>query len=113
MVSITYTSLTTLVDASLAVATAEAIIDNAINELNLYGDGVDLPNMTGTSGSKTLSVESKEAGAILKVAKAIYFRDYKGPTQVTLGGVSMNTQRVEDVVKECAQRLKEIEVSYG
>lgn len=115
MTNLSASDLTNIVDITLSKATAEAIIKDAIHELNmkLKRAGQELPNLSGTSGSMTVNLDSAEFGAVLKVSKAIYFRDYKGPVQTSIGGVSYSVHRVEDVASECAADLKEVEVSLG
>ena len=92
-VTLTYASLTTLVnDTALAAipATAEAIIDQGINELN--ANGLALANLSGTSGSKTLTVASQYGGAILAVSVEIYTQYYKNAgassSSFSIGGIS-------------------------
>lgn len=98
----------------------EAMIDAAIDRLNLYG--TDLPNLTGTAGSKTVSVTSAERGAILQVASAVYsVSKSTGSTSTSrgIGGLnisessSQGNRMLEDMVKDAAARLKELDVSYG
>ena len=97
---------------------AEEIIDLAIDILNLYSDA-DLPNMTGTAGSKTVSLESKEKGAVFVVARAIYWGFYKGPQATAIQGQSlspadvMGNSAVIQSVREAARMLAELDVSYG
>lgn len=117
MADITYATLQALLNITTAAATCEEIIDHAVNLLNAYG--ADLPNMTGTAGSKTLSVESREKGAVMEVACAVYNSKY-----VTSGGSSRSysvgsmsqsnsantgASAPEDVAKELARQLIEIE----
>jgi len=96
----------------------EKIIDLAIDCLNLYGN-LDLPNMSGTAESKTVSLESREKGAVFIVARAIYYSFYKGVESSTVGGLSVSTpdlmsnQTVLAAVKEAARQLAEIDVDYG
>jgi hypothetical protein len=118
MVTITHDSLTTLLnDTVIVAATAEEIIDLAVDTLNLYG--ADLPNMSGVAGVKTVSVESKEKGAILLVARKIYYGFYKGSTNVSIGGLAVSNidvlgnQSVLNFAKECASRLTELDVTLG
>ena len=90
-VTVTYESLTTLVgDDTIEAATAEQIIDQAINKLVLNHASVD--NLTGDAESKTGTYTQAQAGAILELAVAIYTQTYKaGGAQsqsYTLGGVS-------------------------
>src|SRR4030067_765613 len=98
----------------------EAMIDAAIDRLNLYG--TDLPTLTGTAGSKTVSVTSAERGAILQVASAVYsVSKSTGSTSTSrgIGGLnisessSQGNRMLEDMVKDAAARLKELDVSYG
>ena len=95
MVSLTASSLSTLVnDAGLAAATAEAILDQAIDCLNLLGN-LELSNMQGTAASKSVGVTSRERGAILYVARAIYSSFYKdAPTTAVIAGLSVSTTDV-------------------
>ena len=76
MVDITYTSLTTLVnDTGLAAATAEQIIDQAINKLAT--NRATVANLTGAPGAKTGTYSQAAAGAILELAAAVYSQTYK------------------------------------
>lgn len=118
MVTLDHDSLTTLLnDTVIVAATAEEVIDLAIDTLNLFG--ADLPNMTGTAGTKTVSLESKEKGAVLMVARKIYYGFYKGATNVSIGGLSVTTPdvlgnaSVLNFAKECASYLVEMDVSHG
>ena len=125
MVTITASDLDTLLnlDSDVPDATLEAIIDLAVDKLNLYLKGKELSNMAGTAGSKTLSVESRERGAIIPVAIAIYNRDYKlsgseststslGPMS-TASSISGNVTSVEALAEKAADELKELEVDFG
>ena len=96
----------------------EKIIDLAVDCLNLYGN-IDLSNMSGTAGAKTVSLESREKGAVFIVARAIYYSFYKGVESSTVGGLAVSTpdlmsnQTVLAAVKEAARLLSEIDVGYG
>lgn len=118
MATVTATEFKTLIsDAGLAVATAEIIIDQAIDFLNLYG--AELSNLGGTAGTKTVSVESKEKGAIYFVARAVYDSFYKGTEGVGVGALALTTadlmsnSAVLQTVKEAARHLTEMDVSRG
>lgn len=95
----------------------ESWIDQSIDILNRYG--ADLPNMGGTAGSKTVSLESKERGAVMDVVRAIYYSFYKGIDTSTVGGLTvtspdlLSNPTVMEAVKEAARQLAEIEVTYG
>ncbi len=112
----------TNVDSSYTATKWEAAIDQAINELNTYGKTLDLPNMTGAAGSKTLSVTSAEAGAIQAVAVAIYSQIKQSGSQSSsfgVGGLSMSSSSgqgsgaVENLAKDMAEYLRELDVSIG
>ena len=76
MVTITYTSLTTLVnDTSISATAAEQIIDQAINKLAT--NGATVANLTGVAGAKTGTYSQATAGAILELAAAVYSQTYK------------------------------------
>jgi hypothetical protein len=124
MVTITHDSLTILVhDATIAAADAEALIDHAVNQVNLYGKNLDLPNMVGTAGTKTLSCDSREAAAILAVAVAVYNQNYKqsGSQSESFGIGSLSsssstgsgTSSVENLAKDMAEYLMEMDVTVG
>ena len=93
-ITLAYTSLTNLVnDTSITATTAEALIDQGINELN--ANGLTLNNLSGTAGSKTLTVDSKYAGAILAVAVEVYMQYYKNAgassSSLSLGNISQSS----------------------
>jgi len=95
----------------------EAIIDLAIDALNLHG--ADLPNMSGTAGSKTVGLESKEKAAVFIVARAIYYGFYKGLESSSVGGLTvgspdlMSNPNVIGTIKQAARQLTELEVDVG
>ena len=97
---------------------AEEILDLAIDLINLYSDA-DLPNMAGTAGSKTVSVASKEKGAIFLVGRAIYLGFYTKPESSAIQGQTlspadvMGNPAVIASVREAARQLAELDVSYG
>jgi hypothetical protein len=65
----------------------EGIIDHAINMLNLQGRGFfTIKNMSGTAGSKTVTLKSHVSGAVLHVAWLIY--KGRSPESVSLGALS-------------------------
>ena len=108
MPSITASTLSTLVgNAALAAIDAEAILDQAIDCLNLEGN-LELSNMQGTAGSKTVGATSKERGAILYVARAIYSSFYQNAsTSTSISGMSITITDVlsNPVVAETVQRM--------
>ncbi len=118
MATITATEFKAIInDAAISATNAEYILNLAIDTLNLYG--ADLSNMTGTAGSQTLSVESKEKGAILNVARAIYYSFYKGIDTAAIASLTasspdvMANPTVMQMVKEAARELSELDVAVG
>jgi hypothetical protein len=78
MTVVTANSIINLISDTVDVAVAETCIDHAVNILNMYGEpyGIMLPNLSGTSGSMTLSVRPSEAAAIVQVAIEVFHQDY-------------------------------------
>jgi len=102
---------------SLSSAVIEKILDMAINCLNLYGQ-LDMSNMAGTAGSKTLNLTSPQEGALLIVARAIYYGFYLGLSSAAIAGQSVTSPSdlmansvVSDSLREAARLLQEPE--YG
>ena len=102
-------------DSSVTDASAELIIDHAINKLNLFG--AELPNLGGAAGSKTRNYTSEQTGAIIDVAIVVYSTNYKtsggSSSSISLGGLSLsdssssNNQQINDAAKEAARMLME------
>ena len=119
MVNVQASDLDMLLNLSSDVpdATLEVILDQAIDLLNLYG--ADLANMTGTAGSKTVGLESKERGAVFHVARVVYHSFYKGIDQAVVNGLAvsspdlMSNPSVVQTVREAAHKLSELEVDVG
>jgi hypothetical protein len=114
----------TNVNSTFTATKWEACIDQAIDKINGYARDDILPNMTGTAGSKTVSVSSGQAGFIRDLAVAIYANAKTGgasSSSINMGPIgqssSSNTGQsanmVEQLAKDAASQLKEIEVSYG
>jgi hypothetical protein len=113
----------TNIDAGFTATKWEACIGQAIDKINGYARDDIIPSMTGAAGSKTVSVSSGEAGFIRDLAAAIYANvknagatsssfnmgNYGESSSVSSAGAS----QVDELAKEAALRLKEIEVSYG
>jgi hypothetical protein len=97
----------------------ERIINLSCGCINLYSSEDRLPLMSGTAGSKTISLESNEWAAVCIAARAIYYSFYKSIESSTIGGLSVSTPdlmsnvTVLEAVKEAARRLTDLEVSYG
>lgn len=93
----------------------EKILDMAVNCLNLYGQ-LDMSNMAGTAGSKTLNLTSQQNAALLIVARAVYYAFFKGLDNVAIAGQSvtnpsdlMANSVVYDSLREAARLLQEPE----
>ena len=119
MVSLTATLFKAIInDAVITDANAEYIIDLAISEINLHSDA-GLGLMTGTGGSKTVSLESKEYAAVMEVARAIYYGFYKKLETESVGGITISSPdlksnpSVQHAIKEAARQLAEFDVSRG
>jgi hypothetical protein len=93
MVSVTYSTFTTLYDvdtsaSDFSAAEIESIIDHAINMLNLLGkDHYTIKNMSGTSGSKTVTLKSHQNGAVMHVAWLVY--KGRNPETASIGSLSL------------------------
>jgi len=112
----------TNIDSTYTATKWEADIDQAIDLLNTYGKNLDLPNMTGDAGSKTVSVSSPEAGAIRAVAASVYAKNRQSGSQSSsygLGGISSSSSSgtgllsVENLAKEMAEFLTDLDVTVG
>jgi hypothetical protein len=75
--------------------------------------------MTGTAGSKTVSLESKEAGAVMMVARAVYYGYFVHLEDTSVGQLSIHSPDlasnpvISSAVEKAARRLTEIEVDVG
>jgi hypothetical protein len=104
-------------DSTITATNAEYILDLAIDLLNLQG--ADLPNMGGSAGSKSVSLESSQKAAVFIAARAIYYGFYKGITNVAASPFNVTTNdlmsnpQVLDSIKTAARQLSEPEVSRG
>jgi len=115
MVSVSAVDLDTILNLSSAVdaENLEAILDLAIDNLNLYGAAIS--NMTGDAGEKTVTVTNKEKAAIFIASRAIYHGFYKEISTATVGGLAvsntdlMSNPEVLKTIKEAAHRLEQHE----
>lgn len=94
---------------TFTVTHAEYVIDLAIDLLNIYD--ADLDNMAGAAGSKTVTLTSKQRGAVFVVARAVYHSFYKTIASVGVGGLTisvsdiMSNSVVMTVIQDVANRL--------
>ena len=102
----------------------ESLIEQAKDKINGYARDTLIGDMTGVAGSKTLSVDSQAAGFIRDIAVALYQKNVVSSgaqsSSFGLGALSQSQSassssggEIENLAKEAALRLKEIEVSYG
>ena len=118
MVSVTADTFKDLMNKpSLGSEAVEKILDMAVNCLNLYGQ-LDMSNMAGTAGSKTLNLTSRQNAALLIVARAIYYGFYVGLSSAAIAGQSvtnpsdlMANSGVSESLREAARLLQEPEYS--
>jgi len=115
MVSVSATDLRTVMNLpdTITDTIIETILDLAVDTLNLFG--AELSNMTGAEGSKTVTLTSKEKGAVFIAARAIKYGFYDpiagGAVEslsVSVSDLASNSV-VMNTIKEAAQKLKEVE----
>lgn len=106
-------------DSGLTATNAEYILDTTIDQLNLYAD-LELSNLQGTVGSKSLSVTSAQRGAIYFGARAIYASFWKNAANETGGIGALNSANSGDLmsnpvilsaIKEAALILQDLDYS--
>jgi hypothetical protein len=100
-------------DQTVADATVEDLVDAVIDELNLQG--CSLSNMSGSAGSKTITLTSAQKGAVRRIFRVIYSSWHKhadNQTQATTGAISagftdlMSNPTVQAMIKDTAAALK-------
>lgn len=95
--------------AGVSDTDAEYILDMAIDLLNVYD--VQLDNMAGLAGAKTVTLTSKQRGGVFLVARTIYYAMYKNVQAIGIGGLTVSASdllsnaTVVKTVKEVANRL--------
>lgn len=103
-------------DVSIDTATdQEEMVDAAIDQLNLAG-APTIPNMAGTVGAKTVTLTSKQRGAVLFVARAVYASYNKNPEatssdstgQASLSQMDMmSNSNVLNAIQTAAKNLRD------
>jgi len=101
-------------DSSISATNMENIVNIAINVLNMLG-AATITNMNGgAAGSKTVTLTSKQAGAVFFTVRQIYdgFWKPRGTTvtqgrSITIADVLANPTIVE-TIRLAAQRLSSI-----
>ena len=95
---------------SMSDENAEYILDFAIDLLNIYD--VQLSNMSGSAGSKTVTLTSKQRGGVFLVARAVYYSMFKELENVNIGSLSvdatdlLSNPTVVKVLEDVANRLQ-------
>lgn len=92
-------------DTAIPDATAEALIDQAINLLNTFG--AELDNLVAGTGDYT----SAQAGAVGVMAREIYQKLYKNAAGANVGVGGLNVTYSSDtqllnIAEKLAQRLR-------
>jgi len=107
-----FNSLMDLSTADLPLATGEDIINLAIQCIDNLG-GLEISTLSGSAGSKTLSVSDSERAAIMYGARAIYYGFYRGVSTLSMGGISLTVpmvlenSEVRSMLQTLANNLKE------
>ena len=119
MVSVTASLVKDILNASGITDTKmEYLIDLAIGKICLHS-GEDMATMSGTAGSKTVSLTNQQYGAVMEALRAIYYSFYKGVESSTVGGLVVSTPdlqsnpAVQATIRKAARRLAEFDVDYG
>jgi hypothetical protein len=101
-------------DSSISATNMENIVNIAINVLNMFGAATITNMNSGAAGSKTVTLTSKQAGAVFLTVRQIYdsFWKPRGTTvtqgqSVTLADVLANPTIVATIEK-IASRLSEV-----
>jgi hypothetical protein len=68
----------------------ENLVEVSVDVLNLFAGAGTISNMSGTAGTKTLSLSSEKRGALMLVVRAAYYGFYKDLTGKTVGEVSFS-----------------------
>lgn len=102
-------------DASISATNMELIVDAAINSLNLLG-AETITNMAGDAGAKTVTLTSKQHGAVVYAVRLIYLGVWK-VQQIGASSTLGQTLSTADVfanptivalLEKAAERLSEI-----
>lgn len=101
-------------DASISDETMERLVDVAIDTLNVLG-AETITNMNGGApGAKTVTLTSKQHGAVIFALRQIYLGVWKKPTATTTLGQSISVSDVlanptiVALLEKMAHRLSEV-----
>ena len=114
MVSVSYGDLHKVLNLTVGDIPAENtedLIDWAIDTINLYGN-TSINNMSGATPTKTVTLTSKQRGAVFLMAKFLY-PSYRGPKdKVSVDGISVQnvdplfTPGFDQVLKRISRLLQ-------
>ena len=100
-------------DATLSDENAERLFDAAANTYNIFG--CEVPEMSGTAGSKTVTYTAPQKGAVFQGARIIYASLYKNAAKNPSGSIGqvafssadlMSNSTVWGMLKDIAMELK-------
>lgn len=112
MVAVTYATLhgvMNITTSDISAIDTEKLIDYSIDLLNLYANQ-SITRMAGTPGSKTLTLTSAQLGAMLLLARALYYEYRFNPIDMP-GMRPMNPQDTPVVwamIQAAAKNLKDM-----
>ncbi len=119
-----YTAPQILVTLNLNYSTTiqENLINDAIDMLNLYAPptATEISNLSGTAGSKTVTLTSKQKAAVLYVARVLYssyIQNTSGNTSRSIANISLSqtdmlsNATVLAAIKDAAANLSPAETS--
>jgi len=90
MVSVSYSDFNDVMNLadSPSATVQEKLIDVAIDTVNLVGN-LSISNMSGTAGSKTVTLTQKERAAVLGLTRYIYYGWYRNINPQSAGDVGV------------------------
>jgi hypothetical protein len=107
----------TNIDSGFTATKWETLIQQAINRVNGAARDNVLPSMTGTAGTKAVTLTSEQEGYVRSITALLYQCENKMPSS---GGVGIATDNVPDVrghvellIKEAAAALTELDWSQA
>jgi hypothetical protein len=106
-------SVNTIMNLELAIPaeTLEKLLDLAIDTLNLFG--ANITKMSGTPGTMSVTVTSKEAGAVYIAVRAIKYGFFDNIKDGSVTGMTISVTdlasnpEVMRTIREAAQRLQQ------
>lgn len=109
---------TNIKDTDITDAETENLFDLAANTFNIFG--CDVPIMTGTAGSKTVTYTSAQKGAVFQGARIMYASFYKNASNTNISASNMSltstdlmsNSTVWNMLKDIAVALKGAGATY-